>query len=253
MMKTVQLKIGNMVCAHCQETIENALKRKNGIVSAEASYRTGNAEISFDEKIINIEEIISIIQKLDYTIVTESSEKRNNLKNIFILFAIILIYGILNTPGIFNSLAQGQLADENMSYGMLFIIGLFTSVHCIAMCGGINLSQSLSAHKGTFFKSSLFYNLGRLVSYTFFGFILGLAGFVFGGGSRFEISYILQGIIKILTGFLISIMGINMLGIFPFLRRLTAEFPKFISKKIGRKKHKAKTPPVFLAREISVR
>lgn len=28
-----------------------------------------------------------------------------------------------------------------MSYGLLVVIGLLTSVHCVAMCGGINLSQ----------------------------------------------------------------------------------------------------------------
>lgn len=34
-------------------------------------------------------------------------------------------------------------ADSKMSYGMLFIVGLLTSVHCIVMCGGINLSQCM--------------------------------------------------------------------------------------------------------------
>ena len=31
--------------------------------------------------------------------------------------------------------------DANMTYGMLFITGLLTSIHCISMCGAINLNK----------------------------------------------------------------------------------------------------------------
>ena len=73
-----------------------------------------------------------------------------------------------------------------MGYGMLFLVGALTSVHCVAMCGGINLSQSLPRpipraleemgwNEGRFgaLRSGFLYNLGRVVSYTLIG---GLAG-----------------------------------------------------------------------------
>ena len=60
-----------------------------------------------------------------------------------------------------------------MGYGALFVIGLITSVHCIAMCGGINLSQALSSEKnGSMFRNSLQYNIGRVISYSMIGGIL---------------------------------------------------------------------------------
>ena len=75
--------------------------------------------------------------------------------------------------GILNRLAPGKLADSEMGYGALFVIGLITSVHCIAMCGGINLSQTLSSEKnGSMFRNSLQYNIGRVISYYVIGGIL---------------------------------------------------------------------------------
>ena len=60
-----------------------------------------------------------------------------------------------------------------MGYGALFVIGLITSVHCIAMCGGINLSQTLSSEKnGSMLRNSLQYNIGRVISYSVIGGIL---------------------------------------------------------------------------------
>ena len=34
--------------------------------------------------------------------------------------------------------------NDNITYGMLFITGLFTSIHCISMCGAINLMSSFN-------------------------------------------------------------------------------------------------------------
>ena len=64
---------------------------------------------------------------------------------------------------------------------MLFIIGLLTSVHCIAMCGGINLSQCMplklvedsKTSKFNTLRPSIMYNLGRVISYTLIGGIVG--------------------------------------------------------------------------------
>jgi hypothetical protein len=32
-----------------------------------------------------------------------------------------------------------------MGFGVLFVVGLLTSLHCVAMCGGINISQCVTA------------------------------------------------------------------------------------------------------------
>ena len=128
-----------------------------------------------------------------------------------------------------------------MGYGMLFVIGLVTSVHCIAMCGGINLSQCIPrarsgaepAGPAAALAPALLYNLGRVVSYTVVGFLLGLAGSLLGGGTEAGLSLFLQGLLKLAAGAFMVIMGVNMLGLFPGLRALTLRPPKFLARAVG--------------------
>jgi sulfite exporter TauE/SafE len=85
-------------------------------------------------------------------------------------------------------LVPGQLADTKTGYGMLFVMGLITSIHCVAMCGGINLSQSIprgesegGSARPAMFRATFLYNAGRVISYTVVGFVLGLIGMAIGG------------------------------------------------------------------------
>ena len=127
---------------------------------------------------------------------------------------------------------------------MLFIIGLITSVHCVAMCGGINLSQCIPRSGQTFtdnsrfsaFRPAFIYNLGRVTSYTIIGFIVGTLG------SAFTFSSTLQGILKLIAGILMVIMGINLLGIFPGLRKLNPGMPRIFANKIRDKKYSSTNP-----------
>lgn len=163
------------------------------------------------------------------------------------LAIIIALYVLLQRLGILNLLVPSQLADSGMGYGMLFVAGLFISVHCVAMCGGINLSQSLPQDEnaeGQRFLPLIFYNLGRVISYTVIGFLLGLVGLVLGGGSGAGIPVLLQGVLKLIAGALMVVMGINMLGIFPWLRRLNLKIPNFLVKGPVRKMAGSRRPLV---------
>ncbi|NLM45344.1 MAG: heavy metal transporter, partial [Firmicutes bacterium] len=115
--------------------------------------------------------------------------------------------------------------------------GLLTSLHCLAMCGGINLSQCLSynADNDTSgrlarLKPSLLYNGGRVVSYTMIG---GLAGAL---GSGIIFSGAAKGIVAIVSGVFMVIMGLNMLNVFPWLRRLNPRLPRFFGSRMQRGK-----------------
>lgn len=141
-----------------------------------------------------------------------------------------------------------MLADQAMSYGMLFVVGLLTSVHCIAMCGGINLSQCIPSGKddsgngNRAIMPSLLYNTGRVISYAVIGFLLGGIGMILTGGAETGIPLILQGILKIIAGLFMVIMGINMLGVIPVLRKFQIRFPNKLANKISRRKITEKRP-----------
>lgn len=72
--------------------------------------------------------------------------------------------------------------DNPVSFTSAFLLGLFSTVHCIGMCGGIIGALSLSLpveirhHKPRLLLFVTTYNIGRLLSYTLAGLIAGAIG-----------------------------------------------------------------------------
>ena len=141
-LKTRKLRIGGMTCVNCQNKIEKKLGNTAGIEHAEVNYNTGTASVTYDADIISYKSIVGIIEKLDYEVLQENVRQGTDSgREAGILLIIIALYMIIQQTGLLNLLVPSQLAEARMGYGMLFVIGLITSVHCVAMCGGINLSQ----------------------------------------------------------------------------------------------------------------
>jgi uncharacterized protein len=58
-----------------------------------------------------------------------------------------------------------------------FFVGLVGSLHCIGMCGPIAIALPIPDSSNlSFFTGRILYNLGRVVTYSFLGAILGLLG-----------------------------------------------------------------------------
>ena len=211
---TERLRIGGMSCTHCQCRIEQGLRSTPGVLRVRVSYQTGTADITYDADRISRRDIRAVVEKLGYQVL---SGKESTLPGIgrtaAILTVILSLYALLQRLGVLNLLVPSKLADTQMGYGMLFLIGLITSVHCIAMCGGINLSQCIPHGKGgvtdaglpgksraAAFAPAFLYNLGRVISYTAIGFVLGLVGWLLGGESAAGVPVTAQGILKLAAG-----------------------------------------------------
>ena len=217
-----------MTCINCKKAIENGLGNITGVESVSVNYKTGKCEITIDTGLIGWKDIFNAIENLGYTV---GNNKKTDLINIVSIVVIIVsLYYFLEQTGLLNLLNFEKVADRTMGFGMLFVIGLMTSVHCIAMCGGINVSQCLSENKKFSGLYPVMYNLGRVVSYTVIGFVLGFAGMLFGTGENLGVSSIIQGLIKSFAGIYMVIMGVNMLGFVPQIKRLTFHLPNFIGK-----------------------
>ena len=95
----------------------------------------------------------------------------------------------------------------------------------IAMCGGINLTQSvLSAERrGNTLRANAHYQAGRVLSYTLSGGIVGAVGGVVNFSGR------MRGLVLILAGLLMLGMALRMLGVFKFLRGFPVSLPQFRS------------------------
>ena len=237
-----------MTCINCQTRIESALNDRSGITEVSVSYETGTAEFSYDSEIVSLDQLITMIGDLGYEASAQNtSQKKVILRAVREIAIIAVLFFLLQRCGILNRLVPNSLADSEMGYGMLFVIGLITSVHCIAMCGGINLSQTLQKDTSTeiskvMFRNTLEYNIGRVVFYTVIGGVLGAVGALAGIGSSLQTSTLFQGILKLFAGIIMVVMGVNMLGIFPGLRRLAVHIPNFNKKTKQKSGRKPRTP-----------
>lgn len=205
------VKIEGIHCNHCIDTITNEfLKNKN---IKKVVIKNNIAHITYEKKLTN-KEIIDTIKRIDYF--TKDEYITDNLKEIdnkiklkefiIITLLIIIIWLLINKLFGFNIFNVIPNIDSNITYGMLFVTGLLTSIHCISMCGAINLIAIIDS-KSRNFKRPILYNTGRVISYTIIG---GLAGLL---GSVLKINSTISGIIIILAGLLMFIMSLNMLGI----------------------------------------
>lgn len=178
MVENITLKVTGMSCSNCELRIERRLSSLNGITNVKASFNKEEVKVTYDKNTITQEEIEKNINDLEYKVITGTKAKGNS-QILCILIIILALYVILNHLGVLNLFNLFPTIETTMSYGMLFIVGLLTSVHCIAMCGGINLSQSVNSVKGEgkILKTNAFYNLGRVISYTVIGGIVGAIRF----------------------------------------------------------------------------
>jgi uncharacterized protein len=240
------LKIDGMTCVNCENRIERKLQHTPGILEAKVSYSGGTATVTYDSQLITLDRITEIIEKLDYKVVSavlKDGQNSSIVKTVgvaLILFALYMLASRLGGLNIFNSFPQ---AEKNTGYAMLFVIGLLTSVHCVAMCGGIGLSQCVpqgnaaaGGGKLSTLRPSFLYNLGRVVSYTVVGGIVGAIG------SVVSFSGVFKGVVQLAAGVFMVIMGLNMLNLFPWLKKLNPRMPKIFARKLSLEKGRSNSP-----------
>lgn len=237
-METKKVKVSGMSCASCGNKIERNLSHTLGVKKVNVSYSNDTCQITYDTSIIALKDIIQVIENLGYQIIqnkTKSSQQPSKVTRLLGLVVLILaLYIIMQQSGVTNIFNAFPQAKEGMGYGMLFLIGLLTSVHCVAMCGGINLSQciptntesNIQGNQLSSIKPSVLYNVGRIISYTAIGAIVGTLG------SVISFSGEVKSIVQIIAGIFMVIMGLNMLNIFPWLRKLNPRIPKIFTRKI---------------------
>ncbi len=228
MKRYVALKISGMTCKSCSDRI----RKETGKLRLEelrVSFEDGSLTCITD----NAEALISTIDAMGYKAELKEAGKESKshqrvLLGVTILLAFYLI--IKNTIG-FNSIPT---LEEGAGYGLLLVLGLLTSLHCISMCGGIVLSQSLTFNNPI--KTSILYNAGRVIAYTIVGGIVGGLGAVMSPTPQ------LKGYISIFAGGFMLLLGLSMLETFSFLRKYV-KLPRLLD--LSKYKEKGNTPFVI--------
>ncbi|WML40528.1 sulfite exporter TauE/SafE family protein [Neobacillus sp. OS1-2] len=222
-----RIKVYDMTCTSCEKRIERTVKKINGVIEVKANFTGQFADVVFNEESCSRDQIKAAINRIGYS--TENG-KGFKVIGIIMVVAAIFLFGI-NT-GSFNM--EDKL--KNASYAVLFVFGVITSLHCVGMCGGIMLSQTIgkeSKNKFEAMKPAILYNLGRVTAYTIIGGIVGAIG------SVFALSLTTKSIMQILAGVFMVMMGFNMAG-FKAFRKVQFKLPSSAIKMLT--KSKPKTP-----------
>jgi sulfite exporter TauE/SafE/copper chaperone CopZ len=250
--KTLRILVDGMTCGNCEQRIEKKVLTREGVRQVNASASLSEVMVYYDSDLVGREAICDAIRAAGYQVREEASvpvrqaaqarpaaESRSGAVYRFLgLIAVIAaVYLIIRyTVG----LTFLPTVTQSMGYGLIFVVGLLTSLHCIAMCGGIVLSQGIkrngetqpgedpplieeppgaSSRTGQRLLPNIMYNAGRVVSYTIIGGTVGALG------SLFSLSTALKGVMPVIAGVFMLFLGVRMLGIFPWLSRLKIRFP----------------------------
>jgi sulfite exporter TauE/SafE/copper chaperone CopZ len=230
-MGDIIVHISGMTCGSCEKILEDSLN-VYGVKKVRASYEKSALRIKFDENKISKEEIFSIISENGYT----PNDKKTKKSKLYLSIALglgFLLFGayilIKNTMGFdfFPDLTQ------KTSLLLLFFLGLLTGFHCISMCGGFVISYAAKAKSKV--RAHLEYGVGKTVGYALVGGLFGLFG------SFIAFTPQIRGYAAIIAGLFLIIFGLNMLNIFPWLRKIIIKPPKFLNKYTV-SAHKSKNP-----------
>ena len=211
-MKKIYIKIEGMHCINCENTIKYALMSDKDI--KRVSFDGFIAVVTCENR-LREESLIKVINDLGYYtrrdyISDDIDDLKSNIKLkefVIILVSIVVICFLLYKIFGYNVFNMIPTIDSSVTYGMLFVTGLLTSIHCISMCGSINLVASINNENKRNYKRPILYNLGRIISYTIIGALVGLLGKVI------SINNIVSGIIIIIASVIMLLMSLTMLNI----------------------------------------
>ena len=207
-----------MFCPHCEETVKRALTSAPGVLDANVSYEREQAVVHYDPEKTDASALRKSIEEAGYEAVSSGDTK---LQIVSVLVLLLALYIIASRMGIMQVFSFFPRAEASLGIGALFVTGLLTSVHCIAMCGGINLTQSVTAAscRRSILRANVLYQCGRVLSYTLVGAAAG------GIGSVLTLNGTMKGAVAVLAGLAMLVMALNMLGVFRMLKRFRLQLP----------------------------
>lgn len=229
MQKTYTFHVNGMHCNACVILTESELNEVSEVSSAKASLNSLNVEVVGDfgdKEPEDIAQELSIVLKPHgYTLSLEKQNHSAKWSDFYIALpvalAFIAFFIILQKIGIVN-----LITASDVSYGTAFVIGLVASVStCMAVVGGLVLSISANfAKEGDNIRPQILFHIGRLASF----FILG--GAIGALGSAFQLGTVSTFVFSLIVAIVLLILGINLLDIFPWIKKLQPTIPNFIGK-----------------------
>lgn len=220
-----------MHCNACIILVESSLTDLPEIKTAKASLKDHTVEIvgDFGDKIHEhiARDLTEVLKPHGYTLALEKQNHKVNWSDFKIALPIavlfIAFFVLLQKLGIVNLVNASEVG-----FGTAFIIGLIASVSsCMAVVGGLALSMSANyAKENEKVRPQILFHVGRIISFFLLGGVIGLLGSTFqlGGTGTFVLSFI--------VAIVLLLLGLNLLDIFPWIKKIQPTIPNFIGKRI---------------------
>lgn len=229
MQTTYQFHVNGLHCNACVLTTEGELEDLPYVSSAKTSLRHSTITVTgdFGEKSqadIALQ-LSAILQPKGYTLSLEKQMTRKNWSEfklaIPIALGFIALFVVLQKLGLVNLIGGG-----NVTYGTAFVIGIVASLStCMAVVGGLLLSMSATFVKeGDRVKPQLLFHAGRLVAFFLLGGVIGALG------AAFTLNTTATFVLSVIIGIVMLILGINLLDVFHWSKKLQPSMPKFLAR-----------------------
>ncbi|HEY4715365.1 MAG TPA: sulfite exporter TauE/SafE family protein [Candidatus Paceibacterota bacterium] len=227
--KIYKFHVQGMHCKSCVILTENELLALPVVSKAKARLDQCCVEVTGDFGDQTAEEIareLSIgLERHGYALSPEAilrTVKWSEFRMAILITALfVALYVFLQKIGLVNLVSVSEV-----SYGTAFVIGIIASLStCMAVVGGLVLSVSASfAKEGDKTRPQIFFHIGRLVAF------FALGGAIGALGSAFQLGAVGTFVLSLIIGLVMLILGVNLLDVFPWAKKLQPSMPKFISK-----------------------
>ncbi|WP_198002388.1 urease accessory protein UreH domain-containing protein [Chlorobium ferrooxidans] len=226
-MKHRTYTVKGMYCPACKEIIEETLLESGKVSEAEASMAKGTVSVSYNGDDISARELNALFSNGAYTF-SDTPAQKNSVDELLKAAAIALIVtGFVSTLS-YSGLHSIPAIDRASSLATLFLFGLLAGLSsCAALVSGVLLSltsQWMSKYKEDAsllhkMEPHLFFNIGRIATYTLFGALLGLVG------ETIHLSPAFTSFMIVTISLLMIVPALQMLGI-TFFNRFSIALPK---------------------------
>ncbi len=170
-------------------------------------------------------ELTAVLHPHGYTVSVDKQSHDKNWAdfNVAVPIALAFIAGfvVLQKLGLVNMVPGGSV-----TYGTAFIVGIVASLStCMAVVGGLLLSMSATfAKEGDKVRPQVLFHIGRLVSFFVLGGVIGALG------SAFTLNATASFVLSLIIAAVMLILGINLLGVFHWSKRLQPASPAFLAR-----------------------
>jgi sulfite exporter TauE/SafE/copper chaperone CopZ len=229
MAKTYTFHVNGMHCNSCVILTESTLQEVSYVTKAKSSLANLSVEVTGEfgdktpEEVANDLSVGLIPQ--GYSLSVEKQAVKKEWKDFRIAIPVAIVFAVLFV--VLQKMGIVNLADtDNFGYGTAVIIGVIASLStCMAVVGGLVLSMSATfAKEGDKWRPQALFHVGRLVSFFILGGVIGALGASFALGATGTI------VLSVVIGLVMLLMGLNLLDVFHFTKKLMPSMPKFISK-----------------------